>query len=149
MRRKASRGLAGSQETLLTAIQAYAKEVSKADIAVRPAVYPYFLWPIRTETAKPTRMSDPVAAWTPRLLKAAYNYQVASKDPGKMAHNAKYVIQLMYDSIKDLNTKLSKPVDMSKAVRNDVGHFDGTSMAFRDWDADCLVSGCVCEVPQC
>ena len=52
-------------------------------------------------TGKLSSGEGPYAAWTPRRpLKAAYNYQVASKDPGKLAHNAKYVIQLMYDSMK-------------------------------------------------
>jgi hypothetical protein len=41
-------------------------------------------------------------AWTPRLLKAAYNYQYSVKDPGAFAHNPKYVIQFLYDSIKDV-----------------------------------------------
>jgi hypothetical protein len=40
----------------------------------------------------------------------------------------------MYDSLADLNTKLATKVDMSKLVRNDVGHFAGSNMAFRDWD---------------
>src|SRR5262249_36535057 len=71
-----------------------------------------------------------------RLLRAAYNYQMASKDPGAFAHNAKYIIELLYDSIQDLNTVLARKVDMSKAVRTDTGHFDGTSQAARHWDAN-------------
>ena len=54
------------------------------------------------------------STWTARLLKAAYNYQASVKDPGDFAHNAKYIIELLYDSIDDLNAKISKPVDMSK-----------------------------------
>ncbi|MDO9348444.1 MAG: hypothetical protein Q7T47_04090, partial [Anaerolineales bacterium] len=42
------------------------------------------------------------AAWTPRLLKAAFNYQYAHKDPGAFVHNPKYVVQFLIDSIKDL-----------------------------------------------
>jgi hypothetical protein len=128
--------LAGLQEKLFAAIQAYAKEVSKADIAYNPAAYPYFLADKNANGKADADETGPYTAWTPRLLKAAYNYQLASKDPGKLAHNAKYVIQLLYDSIKDLNTKLAKPVDISKAQRNDVGHFDGTGEAFRHWDAE-------------
>ena len=45
----------------------------------------------------------------------------------------------MHDSIADLNTKIAKPVDIAKAARNDAGHFDGTAMAFRDWDAEGMV----------
>ena len=100
--------LAGLQEKLLAAIQAYAKEVGKADIAYSPTTYPYFLADKNGNGKVDADETAAYTAWTPRLLKAAYNYQVASKDPGKLAHNAKYVIQLMYDSIKDLNTKLSQ-----------------------------------------
>jgi hypothetical protein len=41
-------------------------------------------------------------AWTPRLLKAAFNYQYVQKDPGAFVHNPKYVFQFLYDSIQDL-----------------------------------------------
>ena len=45
--------------------------------------------------------------WTPRLLKAAYNYQYATKDPGAFAHNGKYVLQILYDSLVDLGANVS------------------------------------------
>ncbi len=41
--------------------------------------------------------------FTPRLLKAAYNYMFTVKEPGAYIHNAKYVLQLMFDSIEDLS----------------------------------------------
>jgi predicted CXXCH cytochrome family protein len=74
------------------------------------------------------------ASWTPRLLRAAYNYQMASKDPGAFAHNAKYIMELLHDSITDLNAALVSKVDMSLAVRGDDGHFDGAGQAARRWD---------------
>ena len=77
------------------------------------------------------------ASWTPRLLKAAYNYQFSLKDPGAFAHGGKYIIQLLYDSIEDLDG------DVSELSRNDVGHFAGSEEAFRHWDEDGVVSaGC-------
>ena len=117
---------AGLQEKLLTAIKAYAKEVAKADIGYDAATYPYFFADTNAN-GKLDEGERPYATWTPRLLKAAYNYQVAGKDPGAFAHNAKYIIQLLHDSIADLNTKIAKPVDIAKAARNDAGHFDGTA----------------------
>ena len=39
-------------------------------------------------------------------MRAAYNVQLATKDPGAFAHNAKYVIELLSDSIADVNTAL-------------------------------------------
>lgn len=44
----------------------------------------------------------PYATWTPRLLKAAYNYHYTMVESGNYAHNARYAIQLLYDSLNDL-----------------------------------------------
>ncbi len=120
--------ITGLQEMLLASIQNYAKEVGGAEIKYDGATYPYFMG--ADGKAYPN--------WTPRLLKAAYNYQVTQKDTGMFAHGPKYAIQLMYDSMEDLNAAsgLKTKTDLSKASRVDYGHFDGSSMAFRDWDAD-------------
>jgi hypothetical protein len=128
----------GLQEKLGAAITAYAAEVAEAPIAYNPAAYPYWFADANAN-GEADEGETAYANWTARLLQAAYNFQVASKDPGKFAHNAKYVAQLMYDSIADLNTKLAEPIDISKAQRNDAGHFDGTAMAFRDWDESGMV----------
>ncbi len=52
---------------------------------------------------------------TPRLLRAACNHQSSQKDPGAFAHNGAYMIQVFYDSLEDLSTKV--PVDMSGMTR--------------------------------
>jgi hypothetical protein len=75
------------------------------------------------------------------LAKAAYNYQVSLKDPGRFAHGGKYIIQLLYDSIEDVNAALATPVDLSSARRIDHGHFAGSEEAFRHWDEDGMVPG--------
>lgn len=137
-----SEGMAGEieglQAALYTGIQAYAKEVAGTGIAYDPAAYPYFFADADGDGKPDTTDKGPVAysTWTPRLLKAAYNYQVSVKDPGAFAHGNKYIVQLLYDSLADLNTKLSKPVDMSKMHRDDAGHFAGNTEAFRHWDAE-------------
>ena len=77
-------------------------------------------------------------AWTPRLLKAAYNYQTSVKDPGAFAHNSKYIIELLYDSTEDLNVKLGT-IDMSLMARDDPGHFAGDTEPFRHWDEEGVV----------
>lgn len=110
--------IAGLQEILIAEIQKYAKDKAGAEIKYDPAVYPYFSGPD----------GKAYANWTPRLLKAAYNYQVSIKDPGAFAHGNKYIIQLLVDSIEDLGG------DVAKLSREDAGHFSGDSMAFRDWD---------------
>ncbi|MBN1450991.1 MAG: hypothetical protein JW963_08255 [Anaerolineales bacterium] len=115
----------GLQEALFAAIQAYAADTAGAEISYDAATYPYFLG----------ADGSAYANWTPRLLKAAYNYQMAYKDPGKFAHGGKYAIQLLYDSIEDLGG------DTSGLAREDAGHFAGDTEAFRHWDADGEVPG--------
>lgn len=136
-------GIYGEIETLQAmlygAIQAYAKEVSKVAIAYNPAAYPYFFVDTNGNgqaDQDEANFQNRYNAWTPRLLKAAYNYQTAMKDPGAYVHGGKYIIQLLYDSIEDLNGALSQPVDLSKAHRVDAGHFDGSSEAWRHWDGE-------------
>jgi hypothetical protein len=121
----------GLQAMLLGAIEAYAGEVAGAAITYDAASYPYFL----------TDAGEGYASWTPRLLKAAYNYQTSLKDPGSYAHGGKYMIQLLYDSIESLNEKIGTPVDLSAASRIDAGHFAGSEEAWRHWDEDAEVSG--------
>ena len=130
--------LQGLQAVLYQAIQAYAAEVSKAPIVYDPRTYPYFFGDTNANgqaDADELKPDNAYKAWTPRLLRAAYNYQVSKKDPGAYAHGGKYIIQLLYDSIEDLNTVLKTPVDLSQAHRIDYGHFAGSEEAFRHWDA--------------
>ena len=110
----------GLQTTLLAEIQKYALAKGGAEIKYDAATYPYFMG--ADGKAYPS--------WTPRLLKAAYNYQVSIKDPGAFAHGNKYIVQLLVDSIKDIGG------DTSTLARTDAGHFAGDSMPFRDWDFD-------------
>ena len=89
---------------------------------VRPACYPYFFQ---------RKLARRYASWTPRLLRAAYNYQTSLKDPGAFAHGGKYIIELLYDSIEDLDAALAEGL-----ARVDAGHFDGSGEPFRHWDED-------------
>jgi hypothetical protein len=137
--------LKGLQDTLYGSIQAYAKEVTGTGVAYDAATYPYWFADADGDGKPDQKDGKPVAfsTWTARMLKAAYNYQASVKDPGAFAHNAKYDIELLYDSIGDLNGKLSKPVDMSKMARDDAGHFAGDTEPFRHWDSEGEVpAGC-------
>ncbi len=130
--------VSGMQALLMQAIQTYGKD-SSAPIAYDPAAYPYFFGDTNdngTVDAEEANSDNGYASWTGRLLKAAYNYQLSVKDPGAFAHNAKYIIELLYDSTADLNTVISSPVDLSAAHRTDAGHFAATELAFRDWDGE-------------
>lgn len=135
--------LAGLQALLLQAIQAYAGEQKQDKICYDKATYPYFFIDADGDGAcssAEAAFTSRYVKWTSRLLRAAYNYQVASKDPGAFAHNVKYIIQLLYDGVEDLNTKLTTKVDLTKAVRNDPGHFNGAGEPARHWDEDDVVS---------
>ncbi|MBN2304472.1 MAG: hypothetical protein JXQ72_08355 [Anaerolineae bacterium] len=128
--------LEGLQEKLYMAIQAYGSEVAGTAIVYNPQSHPYFFIDSDGDGAISAEETDRYASWTPRLLQAAYNFQMYEKDPGAFAHNAKYHVQLMYDSIASLNEALAEPVDIAAAHRNSAGHFDGTAEAFRHWDED-------------
>lgn len=130
--------LEGLKEMVFTAIQSYATDVVKMPIVYDSAAYPYFF----NDTNADGEVSEGEAvfpnafkSWTPRLLKAAYNFQTVSKDPGGYAHGGKNLIQLLHDSIADLNSVMPKQVDLSTAVRDDAGHFASNTTAWRYWDA--------------
>jgi len=42
-------------------------------------------------------------------MKASFNFQFWAKEPGAWAHNTHYVLELLYDSINDLQT--ASPLD--------------------------------------
>jgi hypothetical protein len=118
-------------DVLYAAIQQYATTVVGTGIVYNPASYPYFF------TATGARFTT----WTPRLLRACYNYQYWQKDPGAFAHNPKYMLQILFDSIEDLAAtpkgKATIPVpELANMHRSDEGHFDGQAEAFRRWDTE-------------
>jgi predicted CXXCH cytochrome family protein len=105
--------------------------------------YPYFFKDTSGDgacQADEATSANAFKSWTPRLMRAGYNYQLSAKDPGAFAHNAKYIMELLYDSIADLNKALVTKTDMSRAARGDFGHFDGASAAARNWDKDEMVT---------
>jgi hypothetical protein len=102
----------------MKAIRVYGAEKLGAPIAYNEAVYPY--WFIDTNEDGTSDTAEAVftnryVLWSPRLLRAAYNYQFAHKDPGGFVHNPKYLIQAAYDSLSDLGQAVS--VDMAGLVR--------------------------------
>ena len=93
--------IATLKDALYEAIQAYGSV--GAPIIYDSHAYPYFFNDNDGDgESGPGEAIYPnaYASWTPNLLKAAYNYQYASKDPGGFAHNGAYIIQLLIDSIQ-------------------------------------------------
>ncbi|HSH00869.1 MAG TPA: hypothetical protein VLL52_00025 [Anaerolineae bacterium] len=125
----------GLRDILYTTMGTYSAEVAGMPIVYDSSSYPYFFADEDGDGAGDARYGN----WTARLTKAAYNYQVSLKDPGRFAHGGKYIIQLLYDSIADLNKGLAEPIDISNLRRIDHGHFAGSEQAFRNWDEDGMV----------
>jgi hypothetical protein len=92
----AEEGIAGEvetmQEALYAAMQTYAADVVGTGIVYDSHAYPYFF----------DDAGERYSTWTPRLLRAAYNYQYGQKDPGGFAHNGKYILQALYDALEDV-----------------------------------------------
>jgi formate dehydrogenase gamma subunit len=129
----------GLRTLLVQAIQAYASEVTHAPILYDSATYPYFFNDKNGNGQADKEelvFENRYVAWTARLEKAAFNLQTAVKDPGGYAHGGKYIIELLFDSIQNLNEKISAKVDLSKAQRTSAGHFASTAEVFRHWDTD-------------
>lgn len=118
----ASEGIAEEIEhlraRLYAAIQTYAKSVAGKPVAYDLDAYPYFFIDTNnngTADKDEAKFPNRFNAWTPRLLKAAYNYQFATKEPGAFAHNPTYTLQVLYDTLNDLGAKGG--VDIARAKR--------------------------------
>ncbi|WP_417584981.1 cytochrome C [Pelagibacterium sp.] len=96
---------------LLDAIENYSIEVSGEQIAYVER-YPYFMF-----AEGETEAGSPYAAWTPRLLRASYNFAFVTADPGAYAHNPHYALQLLHDSIMDLSAATGKQVEIGERPR--------------------------------
>jgi hypothetical protein len=95
----------GLHARLDAAIRAYASEVAGQPIGYNADSYPYFFIDGNDDgTIDPGEAIYPnqYDSWTPRLLMAAYNYQVVAKDGGAWAHNPRYALQLLHDSVRSL-----------------------------------------------
>jgi hypothetical protein len=102
--------IVGMRTALYAAIQDYAANVIGTPIVYDSHAYPYFFTDTNADgepTPDEANYGNKYATWTPRLVKAAYNFQYAMKDPGAGAHNAKYVLQALYDSQADLGGDVS------------------------------------------
>jgi hypothetical protein len=115
-------GIAGEIETmhkaLGRAITAYASQVAKSPVLYDAHQHPYFFTDKNgngvLDPGEATRANG-YASWTPRLIKAAYNYQFIAKDPGAYAHNPPSAWPILYDSLESLGVRIS--VDLSRMKR--------------------------------
>jgi hypothetical protein len=97
-------------EALYAQMQAYSETKAGLPIIYDPLAYPYFFADADKNGEIDTNAEGEAQsynAFTPRLLRAAFNFQYAQKDPGAFVHNPKYVVQFLIDSIADLGGSVS------------------------------------------
>lgn len=95
----------GLHALLGNAIAVYSRDIVGKPIGYSAVSYPYFFNDSdgdRQIAAEEAGFPNRYVTWTPRLLMAAYNYQVVAKDGGAWVHNPGYTIQLLHDSIESL-----------------------------------------------
>ena len=90
---------------LQSMIEDYAAQVAGTPMIYDGQSYPYFFADANGDGAIDQAEGAAVAynAWTPRLLKAAYNWKFVTADPGVHVHNPHYALELLYDSVEDLS----------------------------------------------
>lgn len=110
--------IASLHERLDVAIRKYAADVAGTAIVYHSGSFPYFFTDSDGDGAASGEEAiypNRYQTWTPRLLRAAYNYQVIAKDKAIYTHNPHYALQLLYDSLENLSEQVD--VDMSGLVR--------------------------------
>ncbi len=101
------------QDYLYVALQKYASETAGSAIVYESRTAPYFFVDLNRNGVgedEEINITNRYASWTPSLLKAAYNYHYAILDYGGYAHNPKYIIQLLYDSLESLGEDVNNLV---------------------------------------
>jgi len=104
-------GVKGEVETLHADLYAAILAAAEAPIVYDSHTYPYWM----NDTNANGEVDEGEASYgnqykgnfTPRLLRATYNWQLVAKEAGFYAHNPKYAIQLLIDSIADLGADVS------------------------------------------
>lgn len=81
--------------------------------------YPYFFSDANGDGVADQNEGRPVTygAWTPRSLRAAYNWKLVTADPGNFAHNPPYMLELLYDTIEDLSEPLGVSMESLNLLR--------------------------------
>jgi len=96
--------IAANAATLKQAIVDYAAKVAGKPMVYNGERYPYFFADANGDGVIDEAGGRAVAydAFTPRLLKAIYNWKFVTADHGIHVHNPHYALELLYDSIEDL-----------------------------------------------
>lgn len=100
-------------------IEKYAVEIAGVPVRYDGHRHPYFFADANGDGVADTVDGKPVAynAWTPRLLKAAYNWKFVGSDKAIHVHNPHYALELLHDSIEDLSVPLGVDFDRFGLLR--------------------------------
>ncbi|MBU1174412.1 MAG: ammonia-forming cytochrome c nitrite reductase subunit c552 [Alphaproteobacteria bacterium] len=112
--------IAANAAKLMETYLAYAANVAGTPMVFDGASYPYFFTDANLDGVADTDAQGKVvayASWTPRLLKAVYNWKVVTADPGIHAHNPYYALELLYDSVEDLASADGMNVELGDMLR--------------------------------
>ncbi|PWR04562.1 cytochrome C [Meridianimarinicoccus roseus] len=111
--------IAANADLLLDLIEAYSAEVALVPIVYDGSRYPYFFADSNGDgmADQANGKAVPYNAWTPRSLRAAYNWKLVTADPGNYAHNPAYVLELLHDAIEDLTGPLGRDMDALGLLR--------------------------------
>lgn len=96
--------IAANAERLHGLVIEYANSVAGTPMVYDGHSHPYFFADANGDERIDQADGKSVAykAWTPRLLKAAYNWKFVTSDAGAFVHNPHYALELLYDSIEDI-----------------------------------------------
>lgn len=96
--------IAANADRLKAMVLDYAGTVAGKAMVYDAHRHPYFFADANADGIADQAEGKPVPydAWTPRLLRAAYNWKFVTADPGVHVHNPHYALELLYDSIEDM-----------------------------------------------
>jgi len=106
-----------NRQRLFSLMVEYSSEVAGTPLVYDGARHPYFFADHNADGIVDQVEGAPVpyASWTPRLLKAAYNWKFVGADGGIHVHNPHYALQLLFDSAEDISNALGR--DLTNMVR--------------------------------
>ena len=105
----------GVRNILYQAMQRYAQEKLGESIGWLDQ-YPYFFKDTNNDgviSKDEAVVSNAFSDFSPRLMRAAYNFHFSLKDPAGYVHNGKYILQLLYDSLEDLSQVVKVEFNLS------------------------------------
>lgn len=103
--KKGIRGdISANAARLMSMIEDYAEKVVGVPVHYDGARHPYFFADANGDGVADQVEGKPVPynVWSPRMLKAAYNWKFVGSDAGIHVHNPHYALQLLHDSMEDL-----------------------------------------------